>query len=143
MALTLPQQYVPDTIRREDGIDLTDAFLAPVFVLASVVTAGVFTIEMLAPFTIGMDDALYSAHGTDITYSFIIGMSVILAAWLTNEQTPEEWTEIETVVMLLAVILNILGELVPLVSITMESYWPIGWMLVMLNGAAFYIIAYK
>jgi len=63
MALTLPQQYVPDTIRREDGIDLTDAFLAPVFVLASVVTADVFAIEMLAPFAIGMDDALYSAHG--------------------------------------------------------------------------------
>jgi len=28
--------------------------------------------------------------------------------------------------MLLAVILIILGKLVPLVSITMESYWPLG-----------------
>ncbi|WIV67099.1 hypothetical protein [Natrialbaceae archaeon AArc-T1-2] len=143
MALTLPQKYVPSAVRREDGIDLNDAILAPIWVLASVVTAGVFAVEMLAPIGASMSDPLYSAHGTDITYSFVIGMVVVVTAWLTNEQTPEEWTDVETVVLLLAIILNILGELVPLVSVTIHDYWPLGWLLVMLNGAAFYIIAYK
>ncbi|WP_323173240.1 hypothetical protein [Natrialba sp. PRR66] len=35
MILSLPQKYVTDTIRREDGIDATDSVLAPIFVLAS------------------------------------------------------------------------------------------------------------
>ncbi|ELY88299.1 hypothetical protein [Natrialba taiwanensis] len=35
MTLSLPQKYVTDTIRREDGIDVTDSVLAPIFVLAS------------------------------------------------------------------------------------------------------------
>ncbi|TYL37588.1 hypothetical protein CV102_16645 [Natronococcus pandeyae] len=143
MALSLPAKYVPDTVRREDGIDLTDSLLAPLFVLASFSIGAVGTLEFSAPLNASLNDALYAAHGTEITYAFIISMGVLITAWLTNESTPEEWTDVETVVVLLAVILNILGALVPAVQVTMEGMWYLGWFSVLLNAAAFYVIAYK
>ncbi|ELY97019.1 hypothetical protein C482_14649 [Natrialba chahannaoensis JCM 10990] len=68
---------------------------------------------------------------------------MLVIGWLTNETTPEDYTDVETVVMLLAVILNVLGALVPAVSHTLETMWYVGWFTVFLNGAAFYLIAYK
>ncbi|ELY90883.1 MULTISPECIES: hypothetical protein [Natrialba] len=143
MALSLPQKYVPDTIRREDGIDLTDSILAPIFVLASFSIGAVGTLQFSEPLNLSLSDALYAAHGTEVTYAFIISMGVLVIGWLTNENTPEDYTEVETVVMLLAVILNVLGALVPAVAIALESMWYVGWFTVFLNGAAFYLIAYK
>jgi cytosine/uracil/thiamine/allantoin permease len=70
-------------------------------------------------------------------------MSVLVLGWLTNEKTPEDYTDIETIVMLLAVILNVLAALVPAVSVAINSMWYVGWFSVFLNGAAFYLIAYK
>ncbi|ELY97914.1 hypothetical protein [Natrialba asiatica] len=143
MALSLPQKYVPDSVRREDGIDLTDSVLAPIFVLASFSIGAVGTLEFSEPLNLSLADALYAAHGTEVTYAFVISMTVLVVGWLTNENTPEDYTEVETVVMLLAVILNVLGALVPAVAITLESMWYVGWFTVFLNGAAFYLIAYK
>jgi len=143
MALNIPQQYVPSGLRREDGIDLTDSILAPLFVLASFSIGAVGTLEFSDPLNFALTDALYAAHGTEITYAFIVSMGVLLVGWLTNENTPEDYTDIETIVMLLAVLLNVLGALVPAVSVTLESMWYLGWFSVFLNGAAFYLIAYK
>ncbi|WP_436347694.1 hypothetical protein [Natronorubrum sp. FCH18a] len=143
MALSLPQNMVPDTVRREDGIDLTDSLLAPLFVLASISVGAVGTLEFFAPFNMSLAEPLYSAHGTEITYAFIMSMGILVIAWLTNESTPEDWTDVETVVVLLAVILNILSSLVPAISVTLESMWYVGWFTVILNAAAFYVIAYK
>ena len=143
MALSLPQKYVPDSVRQEDGIDLTDSILAPLFVLASFSIGAVGTLQFSAPLDVSLTDSLYSAHGTDITYAFILSISILLIGWLTNESTPEEWTDVETVVVLLAVLLNVLGALVPAMQVTLESMWYVGWFTVFLNGAAFYVIAYK
>ncbi|GAA1837695.1 hypothetical protein GCM10009682_63220 [Luedemannella flava] len=143
MALSLPQNMVPGSVRREDGIDLTDSILAPLFVMASFAMGAVGTFEFFAPFNVSLTDALYAAHGTEITYAFILSMGILVVAWLTNESTPEDWTDIETVVVLLAVILNILTGLVPAVSITLASMWYVGWFTVILNAGAFYVIAYK
>ncbi|MHC3439227.1 hypothetical protein ACYJ1Y_14330 [Natrialbaceae archaeon A-gly3] len=143
MALSLPQNMVPDAVRREDGIDLTDSVLAPIFVLASISVGAVGTLQFSAPLNMSLADAIYSAHGTDVTYGFVISMVVLLTAWLTNESTPEDWTDVETVVVLLAVILNILSALVPAVSVALESMWYVGWFTVVLNAGAFYVIAYK
>ncbi|ELY46184.1 MULTISPECIES: hypothetical protein [Natronorubrum] len=143
MALSLPQKYVPDSIRQEDGIDLTDSILAPLFVLASFSIGAVGTLEFNEPLNVSLTDALYAAHGTEITYAFILSIGILLIGWLTNESTPEDWTDVETVVVLLAVILNILGALVPAMTVTLESMWYVGWFTVFLNGAAFYVIAYK
>ncbi|ELZ18079.1 hypothetical protein C477_12762 [Haloterrigena salina JCM 13891] len=164
---------VPDTVRREDGIDLTDSILAPLFVLASISVGAVGTLELFAPFNMSLAAPIYAAHGTEVTYAFILSlelfapfnmslaapiyaahgtevtyafilsMGILVVAWLTNESTPEDWTDVETVVVLLAVILNILSSLVPAVSVALESMWYIGWVTVILNAAAFYVIAYK
>ncbi|EMA56892.1 hypothetical protein C470_15272 [Halorubrum distributum JCM 13561] len=134
---------VPDTVRREDGIDLTDSILAPLFVLASISVGAVGTLELFAPFNMSLAAPIYAAHGTEVTYAFILSMGILVVAWLTNESTPEDWTDVETVVVLLAVILNILSSLVPAVSVALESMWYIGWFTVILNAAAFYVIAYK
>ncbi|ELY50611.1 hypothetical protein [Natronorubrum bangense] len=143
MALSLPQKYVPDSVRQEDGIDLTDSILAPLFVLASFSIGAVGTLQFSAPLDVALTDSLYSAHGTDITYAFILSISILVVGWLTNESTPEDWTDVETVVVLLAVLLNVLGALVPAMQVTLESMWYVGWFTVFLNGAAFYVIAYK
>ncbi|ELY42563.1 hypothetical protein [Natronorubrum sulfidifaciens] len=143
MALSLPQKYVPDSVRQEDGIDLTDSILAPLFVLASFSIGAVGTLQFSAPLDVSLTDSLYSAHGTDITYAFVLSISILLVGWLTNESTPEDWTDVETVVVLLAVLLNVLGALVPAMQVTLESMWYVGWFSVFLNGAAFYVIAYK
>ncbi|UTF52815.1 hypothetical protein [Natronosalvus rutilus] len=144
MALSLPQNMVPGAVRREDGIDLIDSVLAPLFVLASVSMVGVVSIALNAPFNVGMDAALYAAHGTEITYAFIVSMLTLVTAWVTNGQTTlEDYTDIETVTLLLAFILNILSALVPAVSYAVDSMWYLGWFIVLLNAAAFYLIAYK
>ncbi|ELY42887.1 hypothetical protein [Natronorubrum tibetense] len=110
MALSLPQKYVPDSIRQADGLDLTDSILAPLFVLASFSIGAVGTLEFSEPLNVSLTDALYAAHGTEITYAFILSIGILLIGWLTNESTPEDWTDVETVVVLLAVILNILAH---------------------------------
>ena len=143
MALNIPQQYVPSGFRREDGIDLTDSVLAPLFVLASFSIGAVGSLQFSEPLNMALSDALYSAHGTEITYAFIVSMGVLVLGWLTNENTPEDYTDVETIVMLLAVILNVLAALVPAVSVALDSMWYVGWFTVFLNGAAFYLIAYK
>ena len=143
MALSLPQNAVPSAVKREDGIDLIDSVLAPVFVAATLSMTGLATIALEFP-AIGMGDVLYSAHGTEVTLSFVVAMVTMLTAWLTNGQTSrEDLTDMEFVIVLMMVILNILAALVPAVSVTVASLWYIGYFMVFLNGAGFWIISYK
>ncbi|ELY48082.1 hypothetical protein C495_01370 [Natronorubrum sulfidifaciens JCM 14089] len=87
---------------------MTDSILAPLFVLASFSIGAVGTLQFSAPLEVVVG-SLYSAHGTDSTDAFILSISILLIGWLTNESTPEDWTDVETVVVLLAVLLNVLG----------------------------------
>ena len=144
MALSLPSNAVPSAVRREDGIDLIDSVLAPVFVLATIAVASVGTFSLGAPFNTGFDGVLYSSQGTGVTYGFLVSMITVIVAWVTNGQTTiEDYTDMETVTLLLMFILNILSALVPAVSHAVASMWPLGWFMVFLNGAGFYLIAYK
>ncbi|MCL9812583.1 hypothetical protein [Natranaeroarchaeum aerophilus] len=136
--------WIPDGVRREDGIDLIDAVLAPLFVLASFSTAAVGSLELYDPINWGFEDILYAAGGSEITLGFVVTMITIVTAWVTNGQTSvDDFTDVETITLLLAIVLNVSMALVPLVSNTVEAQWFLGWFLVMLNGAAFYLIAYK
>ena len=136
-------EWIPEGVQRDDGIDLIDALLAPLFVLATFSTAAVGSLELYDPINWGFDDILYAAGGSEITLGFVVTMVTIVAAWVTNAPDIDDLTEVETIVLLLAVVLNVSMALVPLVSNTVESQWFLGWFLVMLNGAAFYLIAYK
>ncbi|WP_254762965.1 hypothetical protein [Natrinema marinum] len=144
MALSLPENAVPSAVRREDGIDLIDSVLAPLFVLATISVASVGTFALSAPFNTGFGGVLFSSQGTEITYGFIISMITVVTAWVTNGQTTiDDYTDMETVTLLLMFILNILSALVPAVSHAVSTMWPLGWFMVFLNGAGFYLIAYK
>ena len=136
--------WIPDGVRREDGIDLIDAVLAPLYVLATFSTAAVGTVTLYDPINWGFEDVLYAASGSEVTLGFVITMITIVTAWLTNGQTSiDDFTDAETIVLLLAIVLNVAMALVPMVSSVVEAQWFLGWFLVMLNGAAFYLIAYK
>ncbi|SEQ96803.1 hypothetical protein [Natrinema salaciae] len=144
MALSLPQNAVPNAVRREDGIDLIDSVLAPLFVLATFSVAAVGTFSLNEPFNTGFGGVLYSSHGTEITCGFVVSIVTVVTAWVTNGQTTiDDYIDMETVVLLLMFILNILSALVPAVAVTLESTWLLGWFMVFLNGAGFYHIAYK
>ena len=143
MAFSLPDKYVPSTVRREDGIDLTDSFLAPLFVIATFSTSQVGTFTFSSPINRGLQDALYASHGVDVTYAFIVAGVVLITAWLTNGPDLETFTDVETVVLLVGIGLNVLAVLVPPVTAAVGAYWVLGWFMVLLNGAVFYLIAYK
>ncbi|MCU4744305.1 hypothetical protein [Natronoglomus mannanivorans] len=144
MALNLPANWVPSAVKRDDGIDLTDSVLAPLYVACTLAMTKTFEIAMLQPYDYGLNAALWTAEGVDITLAFVAGMVIVVTAWVTNGQvTREDLTDIETVIVLLMVIMNILTVLVPPVSTAVAAYWMLGYFLVFLNGAGFYLIAYK
>ncbi|WP_276254791.1 hypothetical protein [Halomontanus rarus] len=144
MALNLPANLVPSAVKREDGIDLTDSVLAPLYVACTFAMTQVFEIAMLQPWNYDLNYALWAAEGVDITVAFVLGMAIVFVAWVTNGQvTLEDLTDIETIIVLMMIILNILTVLVPPVSSAVAAYWLLGYSIVFLNAAGFYVIAYK
>ncbi|WP_148858479.1 hypothetical protein [Natronococcus pandeyae] len=110
MALNLPANWVPSGFKREDGIDFTDAVLAPVFVACSLAMAFVFEIGMVQPAEYSLNYAIWAGSGVDITIAFVLGMAIIFTAWITNGRTTrEDLTDLVFVVVLLVIILNILA----------------------------------
>ncbi|WP_228442320.1 hypothetical protein [Natrarchaeobaculum sulfurireducens] len=134
-----------NALRREDGIDLVDSFLAPLFLLATISMTGLFILETgTFPFDWHMNAVIYEAHGSEITWAFVITMVTILTAWLTNGVTSwDDLNDLESMVVLLMVILNILIALVPAVSETVQTFWWVGMFMMMLNAAGFWVLAYK
>ncbi|WP_207586962.1 hypothetical protein [Halomontanus rarus] len=76
MALNLPANLVPSAVKREDGIDLTDSVLAPLYVACTFAMTSVFEIAMLAPWNYNLNHAPWAAEGVDITIAFVLGMSI-------------------------------------------------------------------
>ncbi|WP_276255599.1 hypothetical protein [Halomontanus rarus] len=135
---------VPSAVKREDGIDLTDSVLAPAYLACTFAMTKVMGISMLQPWNYDLNYALWAAEGVDITIAFVLAMSIAFVAWITNGQvTLEDLTDIETIVVLMMFILNILVVLVPPVSSAVAAYWMLGYAIVFLNAAGFYLIAYK
>ena len=135
---------IPSNIRSKDGIDLIDSLLAPLFVAATFVVSGLATIGIDDPFHWYLGDAFYSAHGTEFTWAFILSMIIIGTAWITNEQaTLDDYTNEELAVMLAMLLLNVLAALVPAIAVAIQAYWWLGVFIVMLNGAGFYLLAYR
>ncbi|WP_049927070.1 hypothetical protein [Halopiger goleimassiliensis] len=132
-------------LNREDGIDVIDSVLAPLFVLATISMTGLFVLETgTFPFDWGFNDVIYSAYGSEITWAFTITMVTIFVAWISNGIT--EWddlNDLESVTVLLMVILNLLIALVPAVNETVTQFWWVGSFMVILNAAGFWVLAYK
>jgi len=130
-------------ISRDDGIDLLDSVLAPLFVLASFAISQVGTLEFGEPFNAGLDTVFYSVSGTELTYAFVIAIATLAIAWTTNQREWGEFDDLESVAVALAVSLTVLQALVPAINEAVGATWYVGWAMVFLNGAAFYVLAYK
>ena len=80
MALTLPSNLVPSAVRREDGIDLTDSLLAPVFVIATFALSGLFIFESgTFPFDVDAGGAPAAQAAVGITVWTAMGAVAIVA----------------------------------------------------------------
>lgn len=133
----------PNFVRNDHGVDLLDALLAPLFVASSLVMGGLATIGIDAPVAFYLDDVLYAAEGTEITWAFIFTMSVLVIAWVSNEARDlDDFSQEQLAVVAGMVVMNLFAAIVPAVESAMSSYWYAGLLLVMLNGAGYYLIAY-
>ena len=129
--------------KNHKGVDFIDAVLAPLFVAATLSMSGLGTIGLDNPVTFYLSDALYAAHGTEITWAFIFTMTTIGIAWFSNEARDwDDFSQEQAGVVGAMVLLNFLSAVVPAVSAAMATYWYAGVLLVMINGAGYYLIAY-
>ncbi|AHG00326.1 hypothetical protein HALLA_17495 [Halostagnicola larsenii XH-48] len=134
---------MPTNIRSKHGIDLIDSLMAPIFVAATLVLSGLGTVSIDEPFSWAMSDAIYAAQGTEFTWAFVISLIVLVSAWATNENQLDDFTDEETAVVAAMAAILVLSALVPAISSAIESYWWLGAFIVMLNGAGFYLLAYR
>lgn len=134
-----------NALSREDGIDFIDSVLAPAFLLATISMTQLFEFSSgTIPYDWDFTDVLLSAHGSEITYAFVVTMSTIFIAWISNGITSwDDLTDLEAIVVLLMVLLNLAIALIPAVHETVASFWWVGVVMVMLNSAGFWVLAYK
>ncbi|AGB16634.1 hypothetical protein Halru_2040 [Halovivax ruber XH-70] len=130
-------------LTQSKGVDLTDALLAPLFVAASLVMGGLGTFSLDQPLSFSLSDVLYAASGVEITYAFIASIVVLVIAWLTNEaRDTSDYSQEQLAIIGAMVLLNFAAVLVPPVAAAMDTYWYAGGLLVMINSAGYYLIAY-
>ncbi|EMA27361.1 hypothetical protein [Halobiforma nitratireducens] len=134
-----------NALNRENGIDAIDSVLAPLFVLATISMTELFVLETgTFPFDWAFTDAIYAAHGSEITWAFVITMMTILVAWLSNGITSwDDLNDLESMVVVMMVAFNILISLVPAVNETVTQFWWVGVFMVIVNAAGFWVLAYK
>lgn len=139
------ENIVPEGVRRENGVDLNDSLLSPLFVLATISVTGLFTFGAGSfPIDWTMADAIWSAEGVEVTWAFVLTMAIMFVAWGTNGRTTlDDLTDLETVMVLLMVVLTIMIALVPPVQTAVTGAWYIGVFVVMLNSGGFYVLSYK
>lgn len=134
-----------NAFNREDGIDFVDSVMAPVFVLATVSMTQLFEFSTgTFPFDWNFTDVIFAASGSEITWAFAITMVTIFAAWISNGITSwDDLNDMESMVVALMVLLNVFIALVPAVQDTVQTFWWVGFTMVLLNAAGFWVLAYK
>ncbi|WP_139210888.1 hypothetical protein [Natrinema salaciae] len=75
-----------------NGIDLIDSVLAPLFVLATFSVAAVGTFSLNEPFNTGFAGVLYSSHGTEITYGFVVSIITVVTPGRRTARRPSRTT---------------------------------------------------
>ncbi len=130
-------------MKNQEGVDLIDAILAPLFVAATLSMSGLGTIGLDNPISFYLGDVLYSAAGTEITWAFIFTMVTLLVAWFSNEA--RDWSDFsqeQAALVAGMVLLNLFSAIVPAVAAALATYWYVGVLLLMVNGAGYYLISY-
>ncbi len=130
-------------LKNHEGVDFIDALLAPLFVAATLSLSGLGTIGLDNPVSFYLSDVLYSAAGTEITWAFIITMASLIIAWFSNEARDwDDFSEEQAAIVASMVLLNLFSAIVPAVGNALETYWYVGVLLLMINGAGYYLISY-
>ncbi|WP_226006614.1 hypothetical protein [Natrinema salinisoli] len=130
-------------MKNTEGVDLIDAILAPLFVAATLSLSGLGTIGIDNPISFYLGDVLYSAAGTEITWAFVFTVITLGIAWFSNEA--RDWSDFSQEQAALVggmVILNLFSAIVPAVAAALATYWYVGVLLLMVNGAGYYLISY-
>lgn len=134
----------PSWLHNPNGIDIIDSFLAPFFVAATFAMAGIATVGLDAPISVYMSDAVYTiSNGPTITVGAAVTLATILVAYVTNQPDifdPDGPMEFIGPIFLGA---NILYVLVPAFADLIASWWGFGLLMIGVNGAGFYLLAYK
>jgi len=131
------------SFKNHKGVDFIDAVLAPLFVAATLSLSGLGTIGLDNPVSFYLSDVLYSAAGTEITWAFVLTMVALGIAWFSNEAREwDDFSEEQAGIVAGMVLLNLFSAIVPAVSSALSSYWYVGVLMLFLNGAGYYLIAY-
>nr|WP_241431426.1 hypothetical protein [Halobiforma lacisalsi] len=131
------------TMKNHEGVDLIDAVLAPLFVAATLSMSGLGTIGIDNPISFYLSDVLYAAAGTEITWGFIFTIIIVGIAWFSNESRDfNDFSQEQAAVVGGMVLMNLAVALVPAVAAAMAAYWYAGVLLITINGAGYYLIAY-
>ena len=134
----------PTWLHNPSGIDIIDSFLAPFFIAATFAMAGIATVGLDAPMTVYMSDAVYTiSNGPTFTVGAVISLVTIGVAYATNQPDifdPDSPLEYVGPVFLGA---NILYVMVPAFADFIASWWGFGILMIGVNGAGFYLLAYK
>ncbi|QLC34080.1 hypothetical protein EFA46_007635 [Halarchaeum sp. CBA1220] len=125
---------------RERLVQVIDGVLSPFFVIATLVLVGIGQFSALG---VSMADTLVEANGSQISVSLIVSLVVVVAAYVMNESVDwSEWSEWEAALVSAMVVSNVSVALVPLVrDVVTGSKW-IGVLVLILNSAAYYVVAY-
>jgi hypothetical protein len=120
-------------------IDLLDSILSPMFVAAALAGTGIATISIMG---VGFADPLMAAQGSEITVSLVLGLAALGAAFATNQVGPDDWDNTELGVVLLALLLMVAVSVVPIVRELVYGSPLFALPIVIVESAAYYLIAY-
>ena len=128
------------TMSRQQWAQILDSVMSPLYIAATFVLTGIASISVLG---ISMSDSLVSASGSEISIALVIAVGVVTAAYLLNESVDwSEWDSLEMALVGAMLVLNIGIGLVPIVRDAVTGSQWIGIAVVVLNGGAYYLVAY-
>jgi len=130
-------------LKNNEGVDLIDAIVAPLFVAATLSMSGLGTIGLDNPITFYLSDVLYSASGPRLPgRSCSRWPRSVSRGSRTRRGTFDDFSQEQAGIVATMVLLNVFSAIVPAVASALETYWYVGVLLLFVNGAGYYLIAY-
>lgn len=125
------------------GVDFVDAVIAPFFVLATFVMSELVSVSVNDPFTLDLSEPILAFSGSEVSIALVITAISLLAAWLSNEaRDMDDYNREQLAIVGAMLLLNFGSAFIPAISDALSQFWYVGALMVVINGAAFYLIAY-
>jgi len=120
-------------------IDTEDAIAAPAFLVGSMVSTGIATINL---FGHDLGGEAFAVGGTSLTFAFIVSVGALAFAWLSNEPELEKMDDPETYVTVATVLLLLGSEFIGAVNDIVTSSDAVGVVALVVMAAGYYAISY-